>query len=180
MPFMKRLPLSSFISAVLSGVAAVAVAADKPNLVIVIADDLGVLDCQPYGATDVRTPHMQQLACQHATHINRAATGDGLSYFRSWEDAAKTNDQAARIVRRYKERPAEELYDLVADPHEQHNLAAEAQHAQRLAEMRAKLTAWMKLQNDQQTVFNTPLLLGQEAAPIGPAAGAKKKSQNAK
>ena len=35
---------------------------------------------------------------QHATHINRAASGDGLSYFRSWEDAAKTDPKAAAVV----------------------------------------------------------------------------------
>src|SRR5262245_8695220 len=39
-------------------------AADKPNLVVFICDDLGSLDSQPYGATDVRTPNMQRLAEQ--------------------------------------------------------------------------------------------------------------------
>src|SRR5215470_5255296 len=37
-------------------------AADKPNLVVFICDDLGSLDSQPYGATDLRTPNMQRLA----------------------------------------------------------------------------------------------------------------------
>src|SRR5262245_57809412 len=39
-----------------------AAAADKPNLVIFICDDLGCLDNEPYGATDIRTPNMQRLA----------------------------------------------------------------------------------------------------------------------
>src|SRR6266576_2098082 len=39
-----------------------AVAADKPNLVVFICDDLGSHDSTPYGATDVRTPNMQRLA----------------------------------------------------------------------------------------------------------------------
>src|SRR5438477_12998176 len=39
-------------------------AADRPNLVIFICDDLGSLDSQPYGATDVRTPNMQRLASE--------------------------------------------------------------------------------------------------------------------
>jgi len=113
---------------------------------------------------------------QHATHINRAASGDGLSYFGSWEAAAKTDPKAAAIVHRYKERPAVELYDLAADPHEQHNLAAGPQHAARVAAMRAKLEAWMKEQEDTRQVFNEPLLIGQEATPIAPAAGAKNKA----
>src|SRR5262245_29698580 len=37
-------------------------AAEKPNLVVFICDDLGSLDSQPYGATDIRTPNMQRLA----------------------------------------------------------------------------------------------------------------------
>ena len=42
----------------------IAIAADKPNLVVFLTDDLGVLDCQPYGANDVRTPNMQRLASE--------------------------------------------------------------------------------------------------------------------
>jgi N-sulfoglucosamine sulfohydrolase len=113
---------------------------------------------------------------QHATHINRAASGDGLSYFRSWETAANTDPKAAAIVRRYKARPAEELFDLSVDPHEQHNLAANPEHAARIAAMREKLEAWMKEQGDTRQVFNEPLLVGQEATPIPPAAGAMKKA----
>src|SRR3954452_25089383 len=39
-------------------------AADKPNLVVFICDDLGGLDSTPYGSTDVRTPNMQRVAGQ--------------------------------------------------------------------------------------------------------------------
>ena len=41
-----------------------AVAADKPNLVIFLADDLSVLDCPPYGGSDARAPNLQKLAGQ--------------------------------------------------------------------------------------------------------------------
>jgi uncharacterized sulfatase len=131
-----------------------------------------------YPIRGLRTPEWKYILnlhpeYQHATHINRAASGDGLSYFGSWESAAKTNPAAAEIVRRYKERPREELYDLTTDPHEQRNLAADPQHAQRLAGMRGKLDTWLKEQGDQLTVFNEPLLLGQEATPIPPASKAK-------
>jgi N-sulfoglucosamine sulfohydrolase len=53
-------------------------------------------------------------------------------------------------------RPAIELYDLAADPHEQHNLAANPQHAQRLASLRDELEQWMRQQGDKQTVFAEP------------------------
>jgi len=84
-----------------------------------------------------------------------------LVYWKTWLTAAETDPAAAAIVKRYTIRPAEELYDLNADPYEQHNLAADPKQADRLATMRAKLTTWMKQQGDQATVFGHPLLIGQ-------------------
>ena len=113
---------------------------------------------------------------QYATHINRGGPRDGLEYFRSWEEAAESNDKAAEVVRRYKQRPREELYDLASDPHELKNLAGEKDLAERLTDMRAKVAAWMKEQNDSGTVFDKPLLLGQEATLI-PTQAAKAKAK---
>lgn len=47
------------------------------------------------------------------------------------------------------EKPAEELYDVAADPHEVNNLAADPAHAAGLAEMRARLDAWIADTDDQ-------------------------------
>ncbi|HEY2412372.1 MAG TPA: sulfatase [Pirellulaceae bacterium] len=116
---------------------------------------------------------------QYATHINRGGERDGLDYFRSWESAAKTDSQAAHIVHRYKERPREELYDLTADPHELKNLADRPEQQSRLSEMRDKVAAWMKEQNDAGTVFDKPLMLGQEATQLPTGAG-KAKATNKK
>lgn len=80
-------------------------------------------------------------------------------FFSSWQKAADTDKTAAAIVHRYHERPAEELYDISADPHEQNNLAAMPEHAARLAVLRSALDAWMKEQGDTQKVFGTPRLL---------------------
>ena len=38
------------------------VAADKPNVVLIVADDLGYGDVGCYGATDIRTPNLDRLA----------------------------------------------------------------------------------------------------------------------
>src|SRR5262245_7644270 len=111
---------------------------------------------------------------QYATHINRGGERDGLEYFRSWEDTAKTDSRARQIVQRYKQRPREELYDLTADPHELNNLADKPEHSDRLVQMRAKVATWMNDQMDQGTVFDKPLLIGQEATLL-PTAAAKKK-----
>ena len=86
---------------------------------------------------------------EHHTHIDRAAGGDGRDYWTSWERLAATDADAAATVKRYHRRPAEELYDLAADPWEQVNLAAVPAHAQRLASLRAELDAWMKANGDE-------------------------------
>jgi N-sulfoglucosamine sulfohydrolase len=111
---------------------------------------------------------------QHHTHVSRAEGPGGIAYWRSWLAEAKTNPAAAAVVRRFIERPAEELYDLAADPFELRNLAADPRHAARLVALRADLDAWMKQQGDTQTVYGKPLLIGEVATIITPE-GAKKK-----
>lgn len=103
---------------------------------------------------------------QHHSHITRAAGADGLIYWQSWLEAAKSDATAAAIIKRHVERPAEELYNLVDDPFEQHNLAADPAIAERLNEMRSTLDNWMQTQGDQQTVFGKPLLLGEPVTEI--------------
>ena len=72
---------------------------------------------------------------------------------------AQTDPQAAFLVKRYRERPAEELYDLEADPFELNNLASS--NAAQLDAMRRGLDAWMKSTGDTQMVAGKPLLLSE-------------------
>lgn len=39
-------------------------AAEKPNVIIILADDLGYGDLQCYGARNVLTPNVDRLACE--------------------------------------------------------------------------------------------------------------------
>ena len=70
-------------------------------------------------------------------------------FFQSWEAIADSNAFAARQVERYAVRPAEELYDVQADPFQQHNLAGEKASARTLAKMRRLLDDWMERQGDK-------------------------------
>jgi hypothetical protein len=55
-------------------------------------------------------------------------------------------------------RPAEELYDTVADPHQIKNLAGEEKHRQTLERLRIAVTEWMTRINDQGLV-NEPEMI---------------------
>ncbi len=62
-------------------------------------------------------------------------------------------------VATFLHRPAEELFDLDADPHELHNLAADPAHAKTLSALRQRLRAWQQETNDPW------LILGREQDP---------------
>ena len=98
---------------------------------------------------------------QYHTHMSRASGPHRPLFWDTWLAAAKTDPAAATVVSRYIQRPAEELYDLAADPFELHNLATNPKQAERIASMRSDLTAWMKAQGDQEPLFGKPLLLGE-------------------
>lgn len=83
------------------------------------------------------------------SHVDKAQGGDGRGYWASWETAARHDPKAAATVKRYHTRPAEELYDLIEDPDELHNLAQDPKAAQPLAELRAELDLWMEEQGDK-------------------------------
>lgn len=97
---------------------------------------------------------------QHTTHVDRAQAEDEVGYFRSWERKAKAGDEhAVATIARYRQRPAEELYDLEADPDETTNLAGLPEQQERLASLRAELDVWMHAQGDEGTVFGEPVSL---------------------
>ncbi len=91
-----------------------------------------------------------------STHVDLV---QAEGYFGSWVDKARTDPAAAAVLQRYHQRPAEELYDLRADPNEQKNLAADERQAARLKAMREEVTAWMKANSDQGRVYGKPRLL---------------------
>jgi len=86
----------------------------------------------------------------HTTHIDRGNEGtDGRAYFDSWLRKAENDASAAAVVARYRTRPAEELYDVAADPWELRNLAADPKCADQLKALRATMDEWMKEHGDR-------------------------------
>lgn len=133
-------------------------------------------DMNVYPSRSMRTQRWKYIRNLHpefrfTSHIDRSVNEDSLAYIASWERAAQTDPRAAFLVKRYRERPAEELYDLDADPFELNNLAAESAHAATLAELRRGLDAWMKSTNDPQLVSGRPLMLTDEFRLLGKKKG---------
>jgi arylsulfatase A-like enzyme len=96
------------------------------------------------------------------THITEVPAEDN-GYWKTWLQRGQNDPSIADKVKRYQERPAEELYDLANDPWEQHNLATSPEAAATLKKMRGMLDDWMTQQGDQRKVFGTPTLLNASA-----------------
>lgn len=60
--------------------------------------------------------------------------------------------------------PAEELYDLEADPHEVHNLAASPRHQRVLRRLRRVLEEWIETSHDQGRQFEPPEVAARKGA----------------
>ncbi len=121
-------------------------------------------DMNVYPIRSVRTRQVKYIRnlhpeWEHTTHIDRAQAKDGGYYWKSWDEAAKKDPAAGAVVKRYHQRPREELYDLAADPHEMRNLAADPKYADTLRQLSAELEAWLKVQGDPGRAAGTPRLL---------------------
>jgi N-sulfoglucosamine sulfohydrolase len=137
-------------------------------------------DFNVYPIRSVRTRDWKYIRNLHPefqqhTHISRSEGPSGREYWMSWLDAASKDPNAAAIVNRYIQHPAEELYDLVADPFELNNLAIDPMQSDRLDALRHELNVWMREQGDQQTVFGKPLLIGEPVTTIAPGGKAGKR-----
>lgn len=76
-------------------------------------------------------------------------------YWPTWVGQAWDNPRAYRLVKRYMQRPAEELYHTAGDPYELENLADDPRHAERKARLSAELERWMKSQGDPGAAQDT-------------------------
>lgn len=129
---------------------------------------------------------MMPLVRGESDQINEAVYGE-VTYHAAYEPQRAVRTQRYKYIRRFEERggpvlpncddslakevwleagwqerflDAEQLYDLVFDPNEAHNLAQDPTNAAVLEEMRGRLRQWM-------TDTGDPLLHGPVAAPSG-------------
>lgn len=104
---------------------------------------------EPYpirAARDARYKYIRNLAPGNTYDIAGIHRGEIIE---SWQADARDNPVlAARVAWLFK-RPAEELYDVEADPFETRNLAADASLGPVKARLSSALDAWMRQQGDK-------------------------------
>lgn len=106
-----------------------------------------------YPIRSVRTERFKYIRnlwpeCYHSNHSDILRKNGAGAYWDSWDEAAKTDAGAAALIKRYYQRPAEELYDLAADPGETNNLAKDPKYKKQLEQLSGMLDKWMEEQGD--------------------------------
>ena len=88
----------------------------------------------------------------YTTHMDKAKDHDGgREYWDSWREKSFVDEHASAVLWRYHNRPAEELYDVAADPQEKHNLIADPEYAEMVEDFRKKMDTIRKQQGDFET-----------------------------
>lgn len=87
-----------------------------------------------------------------------------LDSYRAWETAHRAGRLNAIQKKFFGEKPAEEFYDLAADPDEVNNLIGAAEHRARIDAMRAALDAHMIAVNDNGFIPESSSIEGYDAS----------------
>ncbi len=80
------------------------------------------------------------------------------AYYLSWK--AVDSDHARFIVNRYENRPEFEFYDVENDIFELTNLVGDAQHAERISNLKNVLKTWMESKGDRGAIMDSPYAPG--------------------
>lgn len=88
----KQIALACFIPTLLLNSTAFAAQTQKPNILLIVADDLGFSDTEPFGG-EIHTPNLKKLATQGAVLSNFYA-GPTCSVTRSMLLTGNDNHQA--------------------------------------------------------------------------------------
>ncbi len=116
----------------------------------------GIISGRAYPIRSLRTLTHKYIRNLNPDGMFQCVTTHGHDYkeidhsmWGSWKQKAKTDAFAAKRVRMFQHRPAEELYDITKDPYELKNLADSPENQKLLTSLRKKLDAWMKQQGDR-------------------------------
>lgn len=104
-------------------------------------------DCYPIRSVrSDRYKYVQNL--NHGTKFSNVITNEENGVLQAWFERGKDDPVVLARAQFYVKRPAEELYDLQADPYELKNLADDPTLAHSKKELKTRLEYWMKQQGD--------------------------------
>ena len=116
----------------------------------------GIISGKAYPIRSVRTRTHKYIRNLNPEGTFQCVSTHGRNYreidngvWGSWKQKAKTDVFAAKRVKTFQHRPAEELYDLTKDPYELKNLADDPAQRRLLVSLADMLGAWMKQQGDR-------------------------------
>jgi N-sulfoglucosamine sulfohydrolase len=111
----------------------------------------GIIAGKPYPVRSIRSEKFKYVRnlLPSATFQNIVTEKDRQGHWAAWKRDSAKDPHVAKLVRKYQHRPAEELYDIVNDPFEMHNLADNPTNRKTINELKARLSAWMKQQGDK-------------------------------
>jgi arylsulfatase A-like enzyme len=133
-------------------------AAPPPELVFAARDRMDIEYDMMRSARDKRFLYIRNFEPElpYAGHIIYRNQSDIMQEWFRLQAEGKLTGPAALWMRTH--RPAEELYDTQADPHQINDLAGAAAHRATLERMRQAVTGWMTRINDQGLV-NEPEMI---------------------
>jgi len=98
-----------------------------------------------YGVRSVRSQQFRYIWNLTPEVIFRnAVTIPKNAWWASWKEKAKTDTHAAEMIKKYQERPMEELYDIKNDRYCMNNLADNPEYQQEKEKLRKELLRWME------------------------------------
>lgn len=139
------------------------------------SDHFGIRSCGTKTHRYIRNLHPDTEFTNAVTRVGKG----NENFWASWKAKADAGDpHAVAMTHRYSFRPAEELYDVVNDPHCLHNLIDDRQLASVKAELSAQLDAWMADQGDRGHDTEAAAMTRQRKGPK--KSGAQKKKRKSK
>jgi N-sulfoglucosamine sulfohydrolase len=132
--------------------------AAAPEFVFAARDRMDIEYDMMRSARDARFLYIRNFSPElpYAGHVIYRNQSDIMQEWFRLQAEGKLTGPAALWMR--TQRPAEELYDTLADPHQIRDLSAEPAHRATLVRMRGAVTAWMARTGDQGLI-NEPEMI---------------------
>lgn len=137
------------------------------EVIFAVQTTKGIIQGSVYPIRSVRNERFKHIRNLNANGVftNLVTESNRMDIWQSWKAKTDHDPFAARRMREYQHRPAEELYDLKHDPYGMNNLAADSAYAKIRDVLSDRLDRWMSAQNDKGLAAELPADQGEGSSP---------------